>query len=77
MSTVLVVLEVIERVSRKTLVAPIEQTVTKRYDEEPDYDQLDRAKRAYLLALEKRIQFEPSFRKMLAGIDWCIDGVVV
>lgn len=66
-------LEVIERGTRAKLLPMEERQVETCYEGESGLFLDDRAKRNYLGEVEKRIQFEPRVRNILAGRDWCID----
>lgn len=77
MQTATLLLEIIERHSRKGILPIKEHRETLCYEgESPIYIE-DRAKRRYLGEIETRIQYEPRLRELLKNKDGCIDCTIV
>ena len=73
MKTTTVLLEVIERTSRASLLPLEERQITPLYEGESGYLLEDRAKRIYLSEIENRIKYEPRTKALLTGKEWRID----
>ena len=75
--SVTVLLQVLERHSKASLLPLEEQSIQLAYDEEQNFLIEDRAKGKYLIEIKKRIKYEPSVNKALTGKDWFIDCTVL
>lgn len=68
-------LQVIDRVTRKPLLDLIEREVERR-ELELDFALEDRVKRSYLADIDRQVAHVPSVRAKLTGHSWVIDCAI-
>lgn len=72
-------MEVIERYTKKVLIEAViyEVSFLSGWDNASEFQLTQHAKSFFVDEIYKDKQFNPSARKKLDGVTWCIDGVLL